>query len=34
MRVLPHLEYNPIDHGIDSILMVEEYNVHHHKPEF
>ena len=33
-RGLPYLEYDPIDHSIESILMVEEYNVHHHKPEF
>ena len=33
-RGLPYLEYDPIDHSIESILMVEEYDVHHHKPDF
>ena len=32
--ILSYLEYDPIDHSIESILMVEEYNVHHHKPDF
>ena len=33
IKVLPYLEYDPIDHSIESVLMVEEYDVHHHKPE-
>ena len=34
LKVLPYLEYDPVDHSIESIPMVEENNVHHHKPGF
>ena len=31
--ILSYLEYDPIDHCIESILMVEENDVHHYKPD-